>query len=191
MDPSRAVFSTFDMDRLWEFHLLYRKERLKIISKTAKFGSDMLKVISLKYTKIKLALQSCEIYRRWYDWSQVCAPHHTNICKIPWILYLLIFEQNNFKLCYFTNLKVLFPAEFTEFLVHLSMSKVEQKKAWKDQFVQSKYFSVEGWNFYSVTIPSLEGPFFCRGEDWFVWIIFSIIDHEAGIVKPRSCLICT
>ena len=59
-------------------------------------------------------------------------------------LYLLIFEQNNFKLCYFTNLKVLFPAEFTEFLVHLSMSKVEQKKAWKDQFVQSEYFSVEG-----------------------------------------------
>ena len=56
----------------------------------------------------------------------------------------LIFEQNNFKLCYFTNLKVLFPAEFTEFLVHLSMSKVEQKKAWKDQFVQSEYFSMQG-----------------------------------------------
>ena len=46
------------------------------------------------------------------------------------------------------------------------MSKVEKKiiknKKWKGQFVQSEYFSAEGWNFYSVTIPSLEGPFFSQ-----------------------------
>ena len=39
------------------------------------------------------------------------------------------------------------------------MSKVEKNKKWKSQFVQSEYFSAEGWNFYSVTIPSLDGPF--------------------------------
>ena len=145
-DPSRAVFSTFDMDRLWEFHQHYWKERLKIISKTAKFGGDMLKVISHKYTKIKLALQSCENLQTlvWLVASLCPSPYKRLWNSVSFKSYMvLIFEQNNFKLCYCTNLKVLFPAEFTEFLVHLSMSKVEPKKAWKDQFVQSEYFSVE------------------------------------------------
>ena len=47
-------------------------------------------------------------------------PHHTNVCNIPQVwgatVYIsLSFQQNNFKLGNFTNLKVLFLAELTEF----------------------------------------------------------------------------
>ena len=46
------------------------------IRKRANFKSDMLK------TNEVITPQSCEIYRRLYGGGLVCAPQHTNVCKI-------------------------------------------------------------------------------------------------------------
>ena len=98
-----------------------------------------LKVIRLKRSKIELR-NFAKIYRRLYGGvvvGQVCAPHHTNVCKIsrPWRSYIFVnFQQITLKLGNFTNINALFPVVLTvcPWLVHVKSWK---KKPWEGLFV--------------------------------------------------------